>query len=93
MKSAYELAMERLDDEDPDANAPLTDAQKKELAEIDKVYSAKFAEREIFLKQQLAEAQSAGKVEEITQIEEQLRSEKTRIAEECEVKKEAIRKG
>src|SRR2546421_8365720 len=49
-KSAYELAMERLAKSDPDAHRPLTPEQKARLAEIDRVYQGKLAEREIFLK-------------------------------------------
>lgn len=41
MKSAYELAMERLNKEDPNANKPLSDEQKTQLAEIDERYKAK----------------------------------------------------
>ena len=52
MKSAYELAMERLGKADP-AAAPLSPEQKARLAEIDRIYQGKLAEREIFLKQQL----------------------------------------
>ena len=42
MKSAYELAMERLNQESPSRN--LSDEEKAELAEIDKKYDAKIAE-------------------------------------------------
>lgn len=50
MKSAYELAMDRLAKSDPGANKPLTAEKKALLAEIDRVYTGKLAEREIFLK-------------------------------------------
>ena len=39
MKSAYELAMERLGKSDP-SSGPLTAGQKARLAEIDRVYNA-----------------------------------------------------
>ncbi len=42
MKSAYELAMERLNQESP--SRTLSDAEKVELADIDKKYDAKIAE-------------------------------------------------
>jgi len=41
MKSAYELAMERLNKSAP--SVKLTAAQKKELAELDSQYAAKIA--------------------------------------------------
>ena len=43
MKSAYELAMERLNKSTP--LAKLNAAQKKEIGEIDSRYAAKIAER------------------------------------------------
>ena len=64
MKSAYELAMERLAKSDPDAGKPLSAEQKARLADIDTLYKGKIAEREIFLKKQLNEALSEGKYEE-----------------------------
>ena len=43
MKSAYELAMERLEKASPSIS--LTKDQKKEIAEVDSVYRAKIAEK------------------------------------------------
>ena len=65
MKSAYELAMERLAKESPIDS--ITDEQKKAIAEIDKKYSSKIAEREVFLKSKIAEAMSNGEFEEAQQ--------------------------
>jgi hypothetical protein len=92
MKSAYELAMERLSKSDPDAVAPLTTEQKERLAEIDRVYKGKIAEREIFLKQKLDKAMSAGKMEEIDQVRKQIGSERTRFEEDRESEKERVRR-
>src|SRR5690242_5151236 len=58
MKSAYELAMERLNKSAPAAK--LTAEQKKQLAELDSKYAAKIAEREIFLKGELTKATANG---------------------------------
>ena len=41
MKSAYELAMERLEQSDPSAKQSLTSEKKAKLAEIDQVYQGK----------------------------------------------------
>lgn len=92
MKSAYELAMERLAKSDPDANKPLTPEQKERLAEIDRVYKGKIAEREIFLKQKLDEAMTASKYEEIEQVRKQIASERARFEEEREEEKERVRR-
>ena len=48
MKSAYELAMERLQKGAPSIS--LTDDQKKELAEVDSTFKAKIAEKELLLR-------------------------------------------
>ena len=48
MKSAYELAMERLAKNQPIMT--LTDDQKKQLAEVDSMFKARIAEKELFLR-------------------------------------------
>jgi hypothetical protein len=89
MKSAYELAMERLEKAAPSIS--LTEEQKKEIAEVDSVYRAKIAEKELFLKDQIRKAQSAGKLEEAESLEKQLATEIRRLQEDCEAKKEKVR--
>jgi hypothetical protein len=89
MKSAYELAMERLEKASPSIS--LTEDQKKEIAEVDSVYRAKIAERELFLKDQIRKAQNAGNSEEAESLEKQLVSDIRRLQEDCEAKKEKLR--
>ena len=89
MKSAYELAMERLEKQSP--TAKVTDAQRREIAEIDSSYKAKIAERELFLKDQILKARIAGEFGEVAALEKQLASEIHRLQEDCEDKKEKIR--
>jgi hypothetical protein len=89
MKSAYELAMERLEKASPSLS--LNEDQKKELAEVDSVYRAKIAEKELFLRNQIQKAQGAGKFEEVESLEKQLGSEIQRLQEECEATKEKLR--
>ncbi|HVS53626.1 MAG TPA: hypothetical protein VHD62_14825 [Opitutaceae bacterium] len=93
MKSAYELAMERLAKSDPASATPLTAEQKSRLAEIDRVYKGKLAEREIFLRKQLDEALAAQKLEDAEKIKQQLASERARLDEEREDEKERVRRG
>lgn len=93
MKSAYELAMERLAKSDPAANKPLTPEQKARLAEIDRIYKGKLAEREIFLKKQLDDAYAEQKFEEAEKIKQQLANERARFEEEKEAEKERVRSG
>jgi hypothetical protein len=91
MKSAYELAMERLQKASPSLS--LTDEQKEELAELDSKYQAKIAEKELFLKDQIRKAQTEGKIDDIDSLQKQLASEVRRLQEECEAAKEKIRAG
>lgn len=89
MKSAYELAMERLEKQAPTAR--LSDAQKSEIAEIESLFKAKTAEKEVFLRDQITKAVAAGKAEEAQSLEKQLAFELKRIAGDCEAKKEKVR--
>ncbi len=92
MKSAYELAMERLAKSDP-SSGQLTAEQKQRLAEIDRVFQGKIAEREIFLKQQLDAALAKQEFDEADKLRKQIASEKARLEEEREEEKERVRRG
>lgn len=91
MKSAYELAMERLAKSEP-KQKPLSAAQKARLGEIDTIYKGKWAEREVFLKETLEKALASGDADEADQIRVQLAREKTRLEEEREEEKERVRR-
>lgn len=90
MKSAYELAMERLEKQSP--TAKLTDAQKAEITEQESLFKAKKAEKELFLQGEIAKAQAKGDYEAIGQLQQQLAHELRRLDEDLEEKKEKIRK-
>ena len=89
MKSAYELAMERLNKTSP--TVKLTDAQKKELAELDSQCAAKIAERELFLKDEITKAVDKGDDEAVQQLEKQLVSDRKSLRVEFDEKKEKVR--
>jgi hypothetical protein len=91
MKSAYELAMERLNKTAP--TAKVTEKQKKELAEVDSKYAAKLAERELLLKDEMTKAIEKGDYEAVQQLEKQLVSDRKSIEAEKEEKKEKVRQG
>ena len=91
MKTAYELAMEKLQDEAPVPK--LSDKQKAEIAELDNLYQSKLAEREVFLGGKIAEAEAAGDFEVLEQLQRELTSDKKSITSELEEKKEAVRGG
>lgn len=91
MKSAYELAMERLEKASPSIS--LSQDQKTQLADVESKYRSKIAEKELFLKNQIRSAETTGKPEEVESLEKQLASEIRRLHEECEAKKEKLRAG
>ncbi len=90
MKSAYELALERMG---KGASTPkLTEEQKKQLAELDSRYKAKIAETELRLKPKIQEASFAGNEEEADKLRAQLAKDLQSLREELEAKKEKVRK-
>ena len=89
MKSAYELAMERLQQTSPSLS--LSEEQKKALAEIDSKYRAKIAEKELLLRDQIRKVRTDGKGDEIDSLEKQLASDVRRLGEQCEAAKEKLR--
>lgn len=93
MKSAYELAMERLSKTDPQSAEALTPEKRARLAEVDRVYLGKLAEREIFLKQRLEQALSGPDADEVEKIRRQIALERNRLEEEREAEKDRIRAG
>ncbi len=91
MKSAYELAMERLNKQSP--TVKLTQKQKDQMAELDSRYKARLAEREIGLKDEMAKAEAAGKFDEISELQQRFVAERRKLQDELEEKKERVRQG
>ncbi len=89
MKTAYELAMERLSKTAP--TVKLSEDQKKQIAELESQCAAKIAERELFLKEQITKAIDKGDDEAIEQLEKQLTSDRKSIRAEFDEKKQQIR--
>jgi hypothetical protein len=90
MKSAYELAMERLNKKSPAAK--LSDDQKKQLAELDSKFTAKIAEREIALESEIARAISSGDFDKEQMLKQQLAAERKSLQSQLDEKKEEIRR-
>jgi hypothetical protein len=89
MKTAYELAMERLGKSSP--TVKLTTEQKKEIAELESKCAAKTAERELFLKGEILKAIDKGDPQAVEQLEKQLLSDRKTLRADCEEKKEKVR--
>ena len=89
VKSAVELAMERLEKKTP--SVALTQEQKAQIADIDSTFKARIAERELFLKAEIAKASEAGNREETESLQKQLAIDIRRLQEDAEAKKEKLR--
>jgi hypothetical protein len=93
LKSAYELAMERLRKRDRETGIeqrPLTDAQKAAIAEVRTFYQAKIAEQEVLQQSRLQQARDPI---ELAALEAELRHDRERLVSERDAKIEAIRRG
>jgi hypothetical protein len=71
----------------------LTDEQRESLAELDSLYKAKSAEKELLLTEQIRKESAAGKYTEVESLRQQLSSELRRLSEDLESKKEKVRRG
>ncbi|MEM1295983.1 MAG: hypothetical protein AAGH89_11500 [Verrucomicrobiota bacterium] len=89
MKSAYELAMERLEKEAP--VKALTEAQKEEISKVENRFKAKIAEKEVFLQGLIEKAEAEQNLEELLALKSQLASEVNRIKADMEEAKEKVR--
>ena len=89
MKSALELAMERMDG--GGVPAALSREQKEKLAEVERGLKAGIAEVEIMSRQGIVEARAQGDVERLKELEEGRRDEIRRLSEKAEKKKREIR--
>lgn len=89
MKTAYELAMERLSKASP--TVKLSEEQKRQIAELESQCAAKIAERELFLQGEIVKAVDKGDEEAVGQLEKQLVSDRKSIRADFEEKKEKVR--
>ena len=91
MKSAYELAMARLEARDP--GVLLSEDQKGRIAEIEAKCKADIAAKELLLQQEIAKATASGSTDEVALIRRQLADEIRRFEEKRDREKEAVRRG
>ena len=90
IKSAYELAMERLDAE-WGAVKHLTDAQRRKLASMDEEMQARLAEVNIQYDESVQAAREQGNRDGVAQLEAEREQRLQQIREETETRKEAVR--
>jgi septin family protein len=89
MKTAYELAMERLSKSAPAAK--LTARQKQEIAELESKTAAKIAEREIFLRGEITKAIDRNDDAAMEEFEKQLVRDRKSLRADLEEQKEKVR--
>lgn len=91
MKSAYELAMERLSKSAPAKS--LTTQQKADLAELESLYKSRLAQLDLRTQAELAAAQAADDGDRVQLIRSHFLHEKAQLEGELAEKKDAIRQG
>ena len=84
MKSAYELAMERME-KDSGPTGKLNDDQRARLADIEKKYDAKAAEEKLSFENKMAQSPA-----EFEEIKRQMAAALQSIEEKREREKEAV---
>jgi hypothetical protein len=93
LKSAYELAMERLNKADAQAGVEqrrLTDEQKASIAELKRFYEAKLAEQELLHQSALRKLADP---EARAVLEEEYRRDRERLVAQRDAKLEKVRQG
>lgn len=94
LKSAYELAMDRLrakdEQEGLEPKTPLTQAQKDEIARLRQESTAKMAELEILHRKEVASATDPAKLQA---IEEKFRIDRGRVESRLESALAKVRRG
>jgi hypothetical protein len=93
LKSAFELAMERLSRADAESGVEqrrLTDAQKASIAELKRFYEAKLAEQELLHQSALRKLMDP---EARTVLEDEYRRDRERLVTERDAKLEKVRQG
>jgi len=91
MKSAYELAMARLEADSP--GLQLNDEQKERIAAIEAKCKADIAAKELLLHGEMAKSTAGGQSDEVALLRRQLADEIRRLEEKREREKEAVRRG
>jgi len=95
LKSAYELAMERLQSQDREAGVekslPLTDDQKRTIAELRQTAKAKLAELEILHRKDRASV--LAEPEKLTEMEERYTTDRRRVESSLESAIHRVRQG
>jgi hypothetical protein len=92
LKSAWEIALEKLEREDPQASPrPLSDGQKERIAEVRAETRARLAELEVMHKSAVGNAIRSGDAEKLAQLESEYETDRRRALEREESRVRDIR--
>lgn len=92
MKTALQIAMERFGSSEETGPA-LTTEQKAALAQIEKVFEARAAEKKILLQQRIDQARAAGEYAKVEELRQELAAELAKLNRQKEREKQKVRKG
>lgn len=91
LKSALEIALEKIQEQEETEVKKLTDEQREAISEIRKKYQARIAEAEINHQSRIRKAVESGAFDQIEKLKEQMVEEKRRLTAEMERKVEKAR--
>ena len=84
LKSAWELALEKLDAQEEYTVVSLNDEQREAIAQVRSKYQARIAEAEIHKQAQIAAAAETGAADKIQELNQQLSQDKARLNRQME---------
>lgn len=91
LKSALEIALEKLERRGDAAVAKLSEKQKQTIAEIRAKYRARIAEIEINSQSQMKKAFESGGYEKVATLNQHMKDEKIRLNQKMEEEVEKVR--
>ena len=93
LKSAWEIALEKMEASGETRVEELSEEQKEAIAETRRKYRARIAEAEINSAARIRGALESGQVDQIQGLQEELSRERRKLEDRMESKVEAIREG
>ena len=93
LKSAWEIALEKMEASGEARVEELSEEQKEAIAETRRKYTARIAEAEINAAARIRGALESGQVDQIRGLQEELSRERRKLEDRMESKVEAIREG
>ncbi len=92
LKSAWELALEKLEAEGAPAAPKLTEEQKEEITDLRRRHQAKIAETEIGIQGSLQKAAREGDFDEVQRLRDKLAEQRRKLNADLEARLEEVRR-